>query len=115
MSRILLAIKGNARLAVVFWGYCVAGTVVVGVVIFWAYRLFPIRHRAFGNLLTGILFVAYFLWAHFSLWRCAFNVERRGWGYAARCYAVVAVVYYFVGIAANFGPAPPQIEIRSVF
>jgi hypothetical protein len=35
------------------------------------------------NLVTGAVFVAYFLWAHISLWMCAFNVKRRAWGYAA--------------------------------
>jgi hypothetical protein len=112
MPRILLALKGGERLAVVFWGYCVAGTLLVGVVMFCAFRLFPIPNRTLGNLVTGAVFVAYFWWAHISLWMCAFNVKRRGWGYAARCYAVVAVVCYFVGIAANFGSGPPQIGIR---
>jgi hypothetical protein len=115
MSRILRALKGKERLVIVFWVYCVAGTLVVGVLMFWAGRLFPISHRQLADLLTGVLFVSYFLWAHISLWMCAFNVERRGWGYAARCYAVVVVIYYFVGVAANFESGPPQIGIRRVF
>lgn len=110
MSRIVRALKGQERLAVVFWGYCVAGTLIVGVLMFYAFRLIPMPHRSLGNIVTGVPFVAYFLWAHVSLWRCAFNVEGRGLGYAARCYALVALVYYFVGIAANFWTEPVGIQ-----
>jgi hypothetical protein len=98
------------RLTVVFWGYCVAGTLVVGVLMFWAFRLFPAPHRNLGNFVSGAIFVAYLLWAHLSLWMCAFNVKRTGWGYAARCYAVVVVVGYFAGVAANFGSGPAGIH-----
>jgi hypothetical protein len=115
MTRILRALRGQERLAVVFWGYCIVGTLLVGVVMFWAFRLFSILHRTFGNLATGVLFVAYFLWAYVSLWRCAFNAKQRAWGYAARCYAVVVVIYYFVGVADTFGPVPSEIEMRRVF
>jgi hypothetical protein len=96
---------------VVFWAYCIAGTVIVGVLLFYAYRLFP-PHGQLGAVITGALFIAYFLWAHISLWMCALNVRRRGWGYAARCYAVMVVLYYFVGASINFGSEP--IGIRRV-
>lgn len=113
MSDFVLTLNGRERLAKVFWGYCIAGTAIVGVLMFWAFRLIPASHRTLGNLLTGFCFVVYFLWAHISLWMCAFNVSRRAWGYAARCYAVVVVIWYFVGVAANYlsGPA----GIRRVF
>ena len=106
VSRVFRALGGQERLAVVFWGYCIAGVLIVGVLMFFAFRMLPTPHRTFGNLLTGALFVAYFLWAHVSLWVCAFNVDRRGWGYAARCYAVVAIICYFAGVAANFNSGP---------
>jgi hypothetical protein len=110
MARIFLAFRGQERLAFVFWAYCIFGCLIFGVLMFWIFRLFPVPHRTLGNLVTGILFVLYFLWAHISLWRCAFNFGRRGWGYAARCYAVVIVLCYFTGIAANFGSGPPGIQ-----
>jgi hypothetical protein len=110
VSYVVRAFKGRERLALVFWGYCVTGTLIVGVLMFFAFRLFPIPHRTLGNPVTGAVFVAYFLWAHISLWICAFNVKRRGWGYAACCYAVVAVVYYFVAVATNFGTGPAWIQ-----
>ena len=110
MARLLWALRGQERLVVVFWGYCLMGSLILGVLMFWAFRLFPPPYRTLGNLLTGVLFVLYFLWAHISLWMCAFNVGRRGWGYAARCYAVLVVLYYFAGVAANFGSGPPGIQ-----
>jgi hypothetical protein len=102
MSWLFRALKGKERLPVVFWGYCVAGTLLVGVLLFWASRLFP-PHGQIGGIITGVIFIPYFLWAHISLWMCAFNAERRGWSYVARCYALVVVIFYFVGVAANFG------------
>lgn len=113
MARILRALRGKERLVLVFWGYCISGTLVVGFLLFWTDRLFPASHRPLAGVITGALFIAYFLWAHISLWMCAFNVERRSWGYAARCYGAVMVIYYFVGVATNYlsGPA----GIRRVF
>ena len=105
---------GQTKLTLVFWGYCIAGTLIVGFLSFRAFRLFPSHHRTLGNLVTGVLFVAYFLWAHVLLWKCAFNVKQRGWGYAARCCAVVVVIFYFVGVAANFGAGSGTIGIRKV-
>lgn len=108
MARLLWALRGQERLVIVFWGYCLMGSLIFGVLMFWAFRLFPAPYRTLGNLLTGVLFVLYFLWAHISLWMCAFNVGRRGWGYAARCYTVLVVLY--AGVAANFGSGPPGIQ-----
>jgi hypothetical protein len=91
----------------VFWGYCILGTVAIGVLLFGIFRVAirfdPSPHHFLTDAVTGVLFVAYFLWAHVSLWMCAFNAKHRGWGYAARSYAVLAVIYYFAGISGTFG------------
>jgi len=34
----------------------------------------------------------YWVWLGVSLWRCAFNVQRRVWGHGARTLAVVVVI-----------------------
>jgi len=34
----------------------------------------------------------YWVWLGVSLWRCAFNVQRRVWGHGARIIAVVVVI-----------------------
>jgi len=107
MAQIVEAIRGRARLTKVFWGYCILGTVAIGVLLFGVFRAAirfdPSPHHFLLDAVTGVLFVAYFLWAHVSLWTCAFNTKHRGWGYAARSYAVLVVIYYFVGISGNFG------------
>ncbi|MEA3140231.1 MAG: hypothetical protein QOK23_2400 [Gammaproteobacteria bacterium] len=106
MARILRALRGEERLAIVFWGFCVAGTLVVGVLLYWVSRAFP----ALAAVVTGVPFVAYFLCAHISLWMCAFNVKRKGWGDVARCSAVLIVICYFIGITANCGPGHVGIQ-----
>jgi hypothetical protein len=114
MARFLKTLKGHESLGTVFWGYCIVGSFVIGALLFVVYRV-TMRwdsspHHAIANWGTGALFITYFLWAHISLWTCAFNVKRRGWGYVARCYAVAVVIYYFVGISGNFGSGPPGIR-----
>ncbi|MDP9007460.1 MAG: hypothetical protein M3N91_01925 [Pseudomonadota bacterium] len=39
--RIIRAIKGQERLALVFWGYCVAGTLIVRILSSWVYLRLP--------------------------------------------------------------------------
>jgi hypothetical protein len=53
MALIIRTLKGQERLTVVFWGYCITGTLVVGVLLFWAARLFPAPRRTLGDLVTG--------------------------------------------------------------
>jgi hypothetical protein len=117
MSRLLVAVAGQEKLRTVFWGYCVVGTFVMGALLFAVFRVLMLwdsspLHTVSGWA-TGALFVTYFLWAHVSLWACAFNAERRGWGYAARCYAVVVVIHYLVGLFDNPESGSP-IGIRQV-
>ena len=110
MTPIVDGLRGRTRLALVFWGYCIAGTLVIGVLLFGhvsrvAMRFDPSRHHFLTAAVTGALFVASFLWAHISLWMCAFNARHPLWGYVARGYAVLAVVYYLIGV---FGDSSPQ-------
>jgi hypothetical protein len=35
----------------------------------------------------------------------------RGWGYAARCYSEVVVIYYFAEISGNFGSGPIEMGV----
>jgi hypothetical protein len=113
MAQFVEAIKGRATLTKVFWGYCILGTVAIGVLLFGVFRAAirfdPSPHHFLLDALTGVSFVAYFLWAHVSLWRCAFNAKHRGWGYVARSYAVLVVIGYFVGVSGNFGFKPVTI------
>jgi hypothetical protein len=58
------------------------------------------------------LAVIYFLWAHVSSWRCAFNAKHRAWGYVARCYVVAIFGYYFPTM--SFHSTPQPVGIRRV-
>jgi hypothetical protein len=79
MAQIVEAMRGRARLRKVFWGYCILGTVTIGVLLFGVFRVAiridPSPHHFLTDAVTGVLFVAYFLWAHVSLWTCAFNAR----------------------------------------
>ena len=82
---------------IVFWGYCVAGGAVA---IFLPFAVAePIYHLGFAmwffTLLAGLQSL-YLIWAHISLWACAFNSSRCGWGYLARSYVCVVVAVLVV-------------------
>lgn len=92
MKKIWEAFRGRGRLHVVFWGYCIVGglsaAALPGLVAESLYdRGFPIWFFIMLALAQGF----YLLWAHVSVWMCAFNSSRRLWGYAARTYVLVAV------------------------
>lgn len=80
------AVLGQERLWVVFWLYCLVGTVVVALLL----AMSGLPPPAITTALA-VAFMVYVLWAHYSLWTCAFNTKWRPWGYAARVYACVAI------------------------
>lgn len=96
------SLRGRERLIVVFWGYYVAGGIVAIILPFILAE--PLYHLGlpmwFFTSLAGLQSL-YLIWAHISLWTCAFNSPRRSWGYLARGYVclVVAVV-----VADTFRP-----------
>jgi hypothetical protein len=114
VGRLVRALKGREKLKTVFWGYCIVGTLAVGgllvAVCLALMRWDSSPHHVISGWWTGVVFISYFLWAHVSLWMCAFNSAKRGWGYAARCYAIVVTIYYLVGVFASHGP----VGIRKV-
>jgi hypothetical protein len=77
------AVLGRERLWVVFWLYCVLGTICLVL-------LLATLDVSLGNASMAAL-IFYLLWAHYSLWTCAFNTDWRLWGYGARVYACVIV------------------------
>lgn len=90
---VIKTLRGSEKLSVVFWAYCVLGTLaIVAALLFWSEELMRLP-QWFLYTLTA-LYSAYLLWAHLSLWQCAFNVQRRFWGYAARAYVLVLVATY---------------------
>ena len=79
-------VLGRERLWIVFWLYCVLGTLLVTLLLF----ISNLPARAIAETLA-VLYAVYLLWAHYSLWTCAFNVKWRPWGYVARVYACVLI------------------------
>jgi hypothetical protein len=80
-------LRGRELPVVVFWCYCVLGmalaTMFLGMFVMGAAK----SDRAI--YVAGYLFLAYAVWAHVSLWMCAFSAKRRAWTYVARAYAGV--------------------------
>lgn len=73
------ALRGREQLHVVFWEYCVVGTIIVFALpaVDRPYILMGMPLWFF--LVLALLQLAYLLWAHIALWRCAFNTSRRVW------------------------------------
>jgi hypothetical protein len=116
VSRVMDALVGRAPLTTVFWGYCVGGTLAMSAIVMAALpAALRFDHRLHHSVTLFVVLgplVIYFLGAHVSLWRCAFNAKHRAWGYVARCYVVAIFGYYF---AALWFHSPPQpVTIRRV-
>jgi len=111
--RLPKSIAGRERLVVVFWLYCVVGCSLVIALPFltaeWLYyQGFPMW--GFGAILVAeVIFV---VWAHVSLWMCAFNTRHRSLGYAARIYSVVALIAFLLPI--GFYRESPAISVDIV-
>ena len=111
--RFLNAIRGRESLAVVFWLYCVVGgwTIVLLLALFGG-QLSELGLSAWSLIVIATAEVLYLIWAHVSLWMCAFNSKRRVYGYAARAYACAVVVLSFYPMF--FQTSSPQIEVLIV-
>jgi hypothetical protein len=53
-----------------------------------------------GEQLLLILLIP-FVWSLYGVWRCAFNVRYRIWGYVARGLTIVNVLIFFVAFFAS--------------
>ena len=88
MDRILQAWRGAERLWVVFWIY----TIGVGICL----AIVGTSLTLLGNPYVLLPFlVAYWCYAAFLLvsqWRCAFNVDWRGWGLIIRGLVALSVL-----------------------
>jgi hypothetical protein len=96
---IIRAWSGDERLWKVFWLYNVLGfillTILSGLL---ANAISPINSfigRAIIVVFIGVylvLYIVYYVWAVCSLWRCAFNVKGKWWGYLSRAYVLMFVL-----------------------
>ena len=104
------ALRGKKQLKVVFWLYCAMGGITAAVLPFaLAEPLYRIGFPLWSFTLLAGLQLLYLLWAHISVWMCAFNSSRRVWGYLARAYVSAVVI-----VAALVPPLTTQIETRKI-
>ena len=88
-------VLGQERLWVVFWLYCVLG--IVGLMTL----------LSVPNMFFDVVLMLWVLWAHYSLWTCAFNTHWRPYGYAARIYACVIAVGVTASLLVNVRSSGP--------
>ena len=110
-------LRGQERLWVVFWLYCVLGTAVFTWAFAYLVTWLPFDSSAEEEAATTTLFAAlaaFVLWAHISLWTSAFNAEWRPWGYAARIYAGVVLAGLAVSTILPYFVTTGPIEVRLI-
>ncbi len=89
-----LALKGEMQLWRVFWiGHFLAYWVFVA--------LFAVLALLFDSNIPLLLFtpfvLTYMAFVYFAIWKCAFNSNRKVYGYLARIYAGLALIAYVAG------------------
>lgn len=96
---IMKARNGEERLWIVFWLYNVLGIFLFRILFALLDIVLTEKNARMGMLIFACVFVVlvivYFIWALASLWKCAFNVGWKGWGYLGRAYVVWCVFSFF--------------------
>ena len=107
------SLRGRERLIVAFWMYCVLGGLLVAVMpTVLAQALYDMGVPVWVLIVLALMQALYFIWAHVSVWMCAFNSSRPLWGYAARgyvCLVALSVVTYML-----WPRQQPEIEVRQL-
>ncbi len=83
--------SGKRQLVVVFWGYHFIGLLIIGVL-----DRVPVDGYPRIEGVYDWMAIAFCIWLVVSLWRCAFNVESKVWGYATRIYVGLQVLLAIV-------------------
>ena len=97
--------RGEARLWKAFWLFGMGGGMAAG------YLVGLVRDVVLDSQMwigVGLIFwglamagaVAYLVWAYVAIWRGAFNVGWRGWGYVCRAVVVFQAVLMVFGLFA---------------
>ena len=92
---------GRGRLSVVFWRYGVLGNILIAGLLAYPGGMSRVNAEFFALLM--VLLGGYNLWVVVSIWRCAYNVDRKYWGDLARmmavCWAInCTLVWVFVAL-----------------
>ena len=114
MKRMWQAFRGRERLTLVFWGFYVMGGLVAVILPFVvAEPLYDLGLPLWSFTLIAVVQSLYLLWAHISLWACAFNSSRRVWGYLTRGYVCVVAALFVVSMFRPFVHTG-EIEVRKI-
>ncbi len=93
-------LHGQERLWKVFWIWCFA--LPFGVAFVLAITVYTTLSQPLG-LLFNVILLIYNVFVFIGLWRCAFNCEKRFWGYIARVFTVLGLI----------GSAPTAMEVMN--
>jgi threonine/homoserine/homoserine lactone efflux protein len=108
------ALRGYEQPSVIFGLYCILGTAILAMLLGMLVMTMAdqLPERLFEIL--GILYLAYVVWAHISLWTCASNAKRRAWRYAARVYAAAILAIIAGTLLWPYFAAVGPIEVRQI-
>ena len=85
--------RGQQKLWKAFWLIGIIGRIVVAGIIV----LFTIIFTSIGltwsvSFLSIIFISTYIIWSFVAIWRCAFNVKNKNWGYVARLFITIDLI-----------------------
>jgi hypothetical protein len=80
---------GEESLSLVFWGYYVLGAFGVSLLLGLVAVTGQIHNFPILRWISVALALIYFVWAVVSVWRCAFNIKNKIYGYIARIIVVL--------------------------
>ena len=91
---------GEKKLWKAFWLIGMLGRIIVATIIILFSTIFTSIGLTWSIKILSIIFmISYVIWSFVSIWRCAFNVKNKNWGYVARLFITLDVI---AGLYLNF-------------
>ena len=92
--------NGKQKLWKAFWLIGILGRIIVATIIILFSTIFTSIGLTWSIKILSIIFmISYVIWSFVSIWRCAFNVKNKNWGYVARLFITLDVI---AGLYLNF-------------
>lgn len=89
--------EGKASLSSAYWLIGVLGNLIF----LFVFKVVKIEEWRFLGLVVFLVWLAYFVFATVSIWRCAWNVHWKGWGYIARVIVILNIMGFGAEIALS--------------
>lgn len=105
--------QGREKAWVVFWGWLVGASFLLGAVFFGLAWVVNVTAFSFA---LDVLSIAYSVFILACTWRCAFNVRRKFWGWLLRGYTVLTLFYLVVfnGFLLYTGTLPISLAVETM-